>query len=201
MRSMAAGRRSSGISPARCWHFSLKPCPPKGGVVMKLEKEQLVEMYRRLLRIRVFEETAMELIKKGEVPGAAHTSIGQEGEIVGACMALRSDDLMVGNHRSHGHPIGKGSGMRRLMAELYGKVTGVNRGKGGSMHLADFSVGSLGETSIVGTGIPVAAGAGLGCQLLGDDRVCLCFFGDGAANSGAFHEGLNLASIWKLPVI
>jgi pyruvate dehydrogenase E1 component alpha subunit len=108
---------------------------------------------------------------------------------------------MVGNHRSHGHPIAKGAKLRGLMAELLGKKTGVNQGKGGSMHLADFSVGSLGETSIVGSGIPVAAGAALGAKMLGNGRVSLCFFGDGATNEGAFHEGLNLAAVWKLPVI
>jgi acetoin:2,6-dichlorophenolindophenol oxidoreductase subunit alpha len=179
----------------------VKPWVPKGGVVMKLEKEQLVEMYRRLLRIRLFDEAAVDLIKKGEVPGAAHTSIGQEGEIVGACMALRDDDYMVRNHRSHGHPIGKGADLKALMAELLGKKTGVDQGKGGSMHLADFSVGSVGETSIVGSGIPVAAGAALGAKMMGTDRVCLCFFGDGASNEGAFHEGINLAAVWKLPAI
>jgi len=168
---------------------------------MKLESEQLIEMYRRLLRIRIFDEAAVDLIKKGEIPGAAHTSIGQEGEIVGACMALRDDDYMVGNHRSHGHPIGKGADLKALMAELLGKKTGVNQGKGGSMHLADFKVGSVGETSIVGSGIPLAAGAALGAKMLGTDRVCLCFFGDGASNEGAFHEGINLAAVWKLPAI
>jgi acetoin:2,6-dichlorophenolindophenol oxidoreductase subunit alpha len=168
---------------------------------VNLEKQQLIEMYRRLLRIRLFDEAAVELIKKGEVPGAAHTSIGQEGEIVGACMALRDDDYMVGNHRSHGHPIGKGADLKALMGELLGRKTGVNQGKGGSMHLADFKVGSVGETSIVGSGIPVAAGAALGARMLGTDRVCLCFFGDGASNEGAFHEGINLAAVWKLPAI
>lgn len=173
----------------------------KKEVSMDLTKEQLVEMYRRMLRIRRFDEKAVELLTKGEIPGAVHTTIGQEGEVVGACMALRQDDYMVGNHRSHGHPIGKGADLKRLMAELMGKSTGVNRGKGGSMHLADFSVGSVGETSILGSGIPVAAGAALGARMMGTDRVCLCFFGDGASNEGTFHEGLNLAAIWKLPVI
>jgi acetoin:2,6-dichlorophenolindophenol oxidoreductase subunit alpha len=168
---------------------------------MDLTKEQLVEMYRRQLRIRRFDEKAMELLAKGEIPGSVHTTIGQEAEVVGACMALRRDDYMVGNHRSHGHPIGKGADLKGLMAELLGKRTGVNKGKGGSMHLADFSVGSVGETSIVGSGIPVAAGAALGAKMQGTDRVCLCFFGDGASNEGTFHEGLNLAAIWKLPVI
>lgn len=161
----------------------------------------MLEMARRILRIRRFEEAAAELSKNGVIPGALHLSIGQEGEIVGACMALRRDDYMAGNHRSHGHPIGKGANLGGLMAELMGKSTGVNRGKGGSMHLADFSVGSVGETSIVGSGIPLAAGAALGSQLLGQGRVALCFFGDGATNEGAFHEGLNLAAVWKLPVV
>ena len=166
-----------------------------------MDSELLIEMYRRLLRIRHFDEKVLELHSRAEFPGAAHASIGQEGEIVGACMALRPDDYMLGNHRSHGHPIGKGADLRGLMAELFGKATGVNGGKGGSMHLADFSVGSLGETSIVASGIPVAAGAGLAAKMLGTDQVCLCFFGDGASNEGAFHEGLNLAAIWSLPVI
>jgi pyruvate dehydrogenase E1 component alpha subunit len=108
---------------------------------------------------------------------------------------------MVGTHRSHGHPIGKGAKLDRLVAELMGKETGVDHGKGGSMHLSDFSVGSLGETSIVGSGLPVAAGAALGSKLQGTDRVTLCFFGDGASNQGTFHEALNLAAIWKLPVV
>jgi pyruvate dehydrogenase E1 component alpha subunit len=168
---------------------------------MELDQNRLIEMYRRLLRIRIFEETVVSLQGKGEFPGAAHTSIGQEGEIVGACMALRDDDYMVGNHRSHGHPIGKGADLRGLMAEVLGRKTGVDHGKGGSMHLADFKIGSLGETSIVGSGIPVAVGAALGSKMMGTGRVCLCFFGDGAANEGAFHEGLNLAAVWKLPAI
>lgn len=159
------------------------------------------ELYRRMVRIRTFEDEAGRLASKGEIPGALHTAAGQEGEVVGACMALRNDDYMVGNHRSHGHPIGKGAALGPLMAELYGKQTGVCRGKGGSMHLADFSVGSLGETSIVGSGLPVAVGAALGSKLAKNGRVTLCFFGDGASNEGTFHESLNLAAIWALPVI
>lgn len=160
-----------------------------------------LEIYRRMVRIRLFEESAERLQARGEVSGALHTATGQEGEIVGACMALDKEDYMVGNHRSHGHPIGKGAATDRLMAELLGRKTGVNQGKGGSMHLADFSVGSLGETSIVGSGLPVATGAALGAKMQGSGRVSLCFFGDGASNEGTFHESLNLASIWKLPVI
>jgi len=166
-----------------------------------LSRDTLLEMYRRMRRIRTFEDRAEEVHRNGEIPGTCHTSQGQEGEIVGACMALRLDDYMVGNHRSHGHPIGKGAKLDGLMAELLARKTGVCSGKGGSMHLADFSVGSLGETSIVGSGIPVAAGAALGAKMQGLDRVSLCFFGDGASNEGTFHEGINMAANWKLPVI
>jgi acetoin:2,6-dichlorophenolindophenol oxidoreductase subunit alpha len=168
---------------------------------LNLSQDTLLEMYRRMRRIRLFEDCAEEVHRNGEIRGSLHTSHGQEGEIVGACMALRIDDYMVGNHRSHGHPIGKGAKLDALMAELLGRKTGVCQGKGGSMHLADFSVGSLGETSIVGSGIPVAAGAGLGAKIRGTDQVSLCFFGDGASNEGTFHEGINMASNWKLPVI
>lgn len=166
-----------------------------------IQREILIEMYRRMQRIRLFESAAEEMHRKGEIQGSLHTSQGQEAEIVGACAALRADDYMVGNHRSHGHPIAKGARLPALMAELLGRSTGVCGGKGGSMHLADFSVGSLGETSIVGSGIPVAAGAALGAKLQKSGRVSLCFFGDGASNEGAFHEGLNFAAIWKLPVV
>jgi TPP-dependent pyruvate/acetoin dehydrogenase alpha subunit len=166
-----------------------------------IDPSLLAEMYRRMRRIRAFEDAADEMHRNSEIRGSLHTSHGQEGEIVGACIALRRDDYMVGNHRSHGHPIGKGASLPGLMAELLGKSGGVCGGKGGSMHLADFSVGSLGETSIVGSGIPVAAGAALGAKMQGLDRVSLCFFGDGASNEGTFHEGLNFAAIWKLPAI
>lgn len=159
------------------------------------------EMVRRMLRIRRFEAAAVDLLAKGEIAGGLHTTPGQEAAIVGACMALDTADYMVGTHRSHGHPIGKGAKLGPLMAELMGRVTGVNRGKGGSMHLSDFSVGSLGETSIVGSGLPVATGAALGAKMQKSGRVALCFFGDGASSEGTFHESLNIASIWKLPVI
>ena len=166
-----------------------------------IDVDFLLEAFRRMQRIRRFEDLVVALHQRGEIAGSIHTSQGQEGETVGACMALNIEDYMVGNHRSHGHPIGKGAKLGPLMAELLGKAMGVCGGKGGSMHLADFSVGSLGETSIVGSGLPVAAGAALGSKLLGDGRVSLCFFGDGASNQGTFHEALNMAAIWKLPVI
>lgn len=168
---------------------------------MELTEDQLLEAYRRMSRIRQFEETTKDLLLSGELYGAFHTSTGQEASIVGTCMALEDEDYMVGTHRSHGHPIGKGADIKGLMAELMGRVDGVNQGKGGSMHLSDFSVGSLGETSIVGSGLPVATGAGLGSKLQGDGRVTLCFFGDGSSNEGTFHESLNIASIWDLPVV
>ena len=168
---------------------------------MSVDQSLLLEMYRRMGLVRQFDEAVQKLFNSGRIPGSAHLSIGQEGEVVGACMALRDDDYMVGNHRSHGHPIGKGAGVNALMAEILGKSTGVNQGKGGSMHLADFSVGSLGESSIVGSGLPVAVGAALGSQMQGNDRVTLCFFGDGASNQGYFHEAMNMAALWKLPVV
>ncbi|WP_241255590.1 thiamine pyrophosphate-dependent dehydrogenase E1 component subunit alpha [Candidatus Protofrankia californiensis] len=166
-----------------------------------LSSERLIEMQRRMLRIRRFDERAVELHAKGLLPGPIHTSIGHEAAVVGACMALRGDDYMTGYHRSHGHPIGKGSQLAPLMAELLGKSTGVCRGKGGSLHLADFSAGSLGESGIVGGSLPIAVGVGLSAKMRGTDRVCLSFFGDGAANTGPFHEALNLAAIWRVPTV
>jgi len=166
-----------------------------------LQNDIEAEAYRRMLSIRGFEQAVARLIKEGEVAGAWHSSIGQEAAIVGACLALRKDDYMSGTHRSHGHPIGKGAEPKPLMAEILGKATGVCKGRGGSMHLTDTSVGSIGESAIVGGGIPLAAGAALSAQVRGTDQVALSFFGDGAVNEGAFHECLNMASIWKLPVI
>ena len=168
---------------------------------MKPDQSTLIEMYRRMLRIRYFDEAAGELKASGALPGPMHASTGQEAAAVGACMALRADDTMTGNHRSHGHPIAKGAALGPLMAELLGKRGGVCRGKGGSMHLADFGVGSLGESGIVGAGLPIATGAGLSAQVRGSEQVALCFFGDGASNCGTFHESLNMAALWKLPVI
>lgn len=168
---------------------------------MAFTEVQQREAYRRMLRIRKFEEEGTRLYKEGKIPGAYHASIGQEAAIVGACMALRDDDYIVGTHRSHGHPIGKGAKLDRLMAELMGKVTGICKGRGGSMHLADCSVGILGESAIVGGGIPLAAGAAMSAKIRGTDQVALSFFGDGAANQGTFHETLNMAAVWKLPAI
>jgi TPP-dependent pyruvate/acetoin dehydrogenase alpha subunit len=168
---------------------------------MSWTRAQQQEIYRRMMRIRKFEEGGTRLFKAGAIPGAYHSSIGQEATIVGACMALRDDDAMTGTHRSHGHPIGKGADLKALMAELMGKTTGICKGRGGSMHLADNTVGIIGESAIVGGGIPLATGVGLSAKVRGTDQVCLCFFGDGAVNQGTFHESLNMASLWKLPVI
>jgi TPP-dependent pyruvate/acetoin dehydrogenase alpha subunit len=169
---------------------------------MQLTQTQQLEAYRRMLRIRRFEEEGTRLFKAGRIPGAFHASIGHEATIVGACMALRdTNDFMTGTHRSHGHPIGKGAELKPLMAELMGKVTGICKGRGGSMHLADSKVGIIGESAIVGGGIPLATGCGLSAKVRGTDQVALCFFGDGAVNQGTFHESLNMASLWKLPVI
>jgi pyruvate dehydrogenase E1 component alpha subunit len=154
-----------------------------------------------MFRIRKFEEEGTLLYKQGEIDGSYHASIGQEAAIVGACMALSDDDYITGTHRSHGHPIGKGAKLGGLMAELLGRTTGICKGRGGSMHLADSSVGILGESAIVGGGIPLAAGAALSAKARGTRQVALTFFGDGAANQGTFHETINMAAVWKLPII
>jgi TPP-dependent pyruvate/acetoin dehydrogenase alpha subunit len=168
---------------------------------MSLTKAQQFEAYRRMLRIRRFEEEGTRLFNEGVIPGAYHGSIGQEAAIVGACLALRDDDSMTGTHRSHGHPIGKGADLKALMAELMGKQTGICKGRGGSMHLADNSVGIISESAIVGGGIPLATGVGLSAKVRKTDQVCLCFFGDGAVNQGTFHESINMGALWQLPVI
>lgn len=162
---------------------------------MTLSKANKLKMYQYMHRIRKFEEAVQAKQMY------SHLSIGQEAAIVGACMALRDDDYITGTHRSHGHPIAKGADLKPLMAELLGKATGICKGRGGSMHLADISLGIIGESAIVGGGIPLATGAGLSAQVRGSDQVSLCFFGDGASNQGTFHESINLAAIWKLPVV
>lgn len=162
---------------------------------MSLDPGQQLELFTRMLRIRKFEEA---LIAHNPV---GHLSIGQEAAIGGACLALRDDDYVTGTHRSHGHPIGKGAEIKPLMAEIFGKRTGICKGLGGSMHLTDTSRGLIAESAIVGGGFPIATGAGLSIQVRGTDQVSLCFFGDGATNQGTFSESVNMAAIWKLPVI
>jgi acetoin:2,6-dichlorophenolindophenol oxidoreductase subunit alpha len=152
-------------------------------------------------RIRRFEEAVDDLFARGLMHGTMHLSIGQEASATGACFALRDDDAITSTHRGHGHCIAKGADLERMMAELLAKETGYCRGRGGSMHIADVATGNLGANGIVGGGIPIAAGAGLAYRLQGLDRVVVSFFGDGATNEGAFHEAVNLAAIWRLPVI
>jgi pyruvate dehydrogenase E1 component alpha subunit len=166
-----------------------------------LEKEKMVEIYRKMLKIRLFEEKVFELYGQNLVPGTIHLYAGEEAVAVGVCENLRKDDYIVSTHRGHGHCLAKGASLDRTMAEIMGKETGYCKGKGGSMHIADFSVGMLGATAVVGAGIPIATGAGLSIKLRKTDQVVACFFGDGASNQGTFHEGLNMAAIWKLPVL
>ncbi|MFZ0965576.1 MAG: thiamine pyrophosphate-dependent dehydrogenase E1 component subunit alpha, partial [Candidatus Bathyarchaeia archaeon] len=158
-------------------------------------------MYKRMLEIRFFEEKVFDLYAQNLVPGTIHLYLGEEAVAVGVCSLLRKDDYITSTHRGHGHCIAKGAELKRTMAEILGKRTGYCKGKGGSMHIADFSIGMLGATAVVGAGIPIAVGAGLSAKLRKTDQVVACFFGEGASNQGTFHESINMASIWKLPVI
>jgi pyruvate dehydrogenase E1 component alpha subunit len=167
----------------------------------KIPAEVLLEMYRKMLLIRRFEERAIELYSEGLIPGLLHTYVGEEAVAVGVCQNLRNTDYITSTHRGHGHCIAKGADPKRMMAELMGKKTGYCKGKGGSMHIADFSKGILGAEAIVGAGLPIAVGAGLSLKMDKKDSVVVAFFGDGASNQGNFHECLNLASVWNLPVI
>ena len=162
---------------------------------------RLVGLYRTMARIRAFEETAVAAHKVGEIPGPLHVSIGQEAVAAGVCVNLRSDDRITSNHRGHGHAIAKGADPRRMMAELYGRANGYCRGKGGSMHIADFSVGMLGANGVVAGGISIAVGAAQGLKLQKSSAIVTCMFGDGAANRGPFLEGLNWAVLYRLPVL
>lgn len=168
---------------------------------LALENSFLLEMYRRMVLIRQYEDTINSLFLQGILPGTIHQAQGQEATAVGACMALRDDDYITTTHRPAGHCIAKGMSVKEMMAEMYGKATGSSHGKGGSMHLGDLRVGVVTALAIVGAGIPVTAGIGLAFKMKKTERVALAFFGDGAVNEGAFHEGANLAAIWKLPVI
>ena len=163
--------------------------------------DQLLEMYAAMLRVRLFEERARELYAGGRIPGFIHLSLGQEGVAVGVCAALRRDDYLLSTHRGHGHLIAKGGSLRALMAELYGKATGCCKGKGGSMHIADASVGYLGANGVLTAGCVLAPGVGLSIQMRKTDQVVVAIFGDGAANRGPFHEGVNLAALWRAPAV
>jgi pyruvate dehydrogenase E1 component alpha subunit len=162
---------------------------------------QLVDMLRMMLRIRQFDQRALELYREGVMRGTTHPYIGMEAVAVGACAALRPGDRITSTHRGHGHCLAKGGDPRLMMAELLGRASGYCKGKGGSMHIADVDAGILGANGIVGGGIGLATGAALASKLAGRDDVAVCFFGDGALNQGIFHEAANMAAIWRLPVI
>ncbi len=168
---------------------------------MPIAREDIISLYETMLTIRRFEERVAADYAQGAIPGFIHSYIGQEAVAAGVCAHLRPDDRIVSNHRGHGHCIAKGADLGRMMAEIRGRITGYCKGKGGSMHIADFAVGMLGANGIVCAGLPIAVGAALAAQLEGGDRVAVVFFGDGASNEGGFHECLNLASIWRLPIL
>ena len=168
---------------------------------MDVSHHRLLSMYARMLRIRHFETRVSEEFAKGNINGAVHLYLGEEAVAVGACAALEDDDYITSTHRGHGHIIAKGGDVRRMMAELFGRSTGYAKGKGGSMHIAHPPLGILGADGIVGGGLPVATGAGMSSKLLKTGRVAVCFFGDGATNQGTFHEAINIASAFSLPVV
>jgi pyruvate dehydrogenase E1 component alpha subunit len=168
----------------------------------EFNQELILRLYRTMYAIRSFEEKVSELAGMGMIPGfMIHLYVGQEAIAAGVCAALRDDDYIVSTHRGHGHLIAKGASLDRMMAELQGKETGYCRGRGGSMHITSVEVGGLGANGIVGAGLVIAPGAALSSRMRGTDQVTACFFGDGASNQGTFHEGLNLAATWKLPVV
>src|SRR5687767_15141661 len=163
--------------------------------------ERLIHFYRQMIKIRLFEEQVNQLYLSAKMPGLAHLYIGEEAVAVGVCEALRSDDYITSTHRGHGHCIAKGAALDRMFAELLGKEAGYCRGKGGSMHIADMDTGNLGANAIVGGSTGIATGAALSAKMRGSDQVAVCFFGDGALGQGLLYESMNMAALWKLPVI
>jgi len=168
---------------------------------MATDSKTQLAMYRTMVTIRQFETMAGEYFAAGQIPGFIHLSIGQEGSSTGVCSCLRPDDYVATTHRGHGHMIAKGADVKRMVAELFGKATGYCKGKGGSMHIADFSIGILGANGVVAGGLPLICGAGLSIKLRKTDQAAVVFFGDGAANRGPVHEAMNLAAVWRLPVL
>jgi acetoin:2,6-dichlorophenolindophenol oxidoreductase subunit alpha len=165
------------------------------------DSELLLHLYREMLLIRRFEERVAREFSAGNIPGVVHLYAGEEGCAVGVCAQLRPSDVITSTHRGHGHCLAKGADLKAMVAELMGRSTGICRGKGGSMHIAEVNKGILGANGIVGAGLPLACGAALAAQYRGSDDVAVSFFGDGAANIGSFNEALNLAAVWKLPVV
>ena len=168
---------------------------------MNISKEESIHLLRQMLQIRYFEEKVMELLSRNLVTGASHLYAGEEAVAVGACSVIKEDDFITSTHRGHGHCIAKGGKLNLMLAELCGKATGYCRGRGGSMHIADVTAGNLGANGLVGGSIPIAPGAALSCKMRKSGQIVLCFFGDGASNQGVFHESLNMAATWKLPVV
>jgi len=168
---------------------------------MTNQNEEYLGYYRTMVTIRQFETLAGRLYAAGKIPGFIHLSIGQEASAVGVCSCLRDDDYLTTTHRGHGHMIAKGADLNKMVAELFGKKTGYCKGKGGSMHIADFSLGILGANGVVAGGLSIIAGAGFSIKMRKTDQAAVCFFGDGASNRGPVHEVMNLASVWKLPII
>ncbi len=167
----------------------------------QVDKQTVLELYRTMTRLRTFELKVQEVYRAGDLPGFVHLYVGEEAVATGVCAHLKRDDFVYSTHRGHGHALAKGVPGREVMAELWGKSTGCSAGRGGSMHLYASDYGFMGTNGIVGSGIPLSAGAALSAQLRQSGQVAVCFFGDGASNSGSFYEGINLASIWSLPVV
>jgi TPP-dependent pyruvate/acetoin dehydrogenase alpha subunit len=167
----------------------------------RVSEDVLRGFFREMLLIRRFEQKVEERFRAGELPGFLHVAIGQEASATGVCAALEREDVIASTHRAHGHAIAKGTPVERIMAELYGKVEGCSHGFGGSMHLYDLEVGNLGANAVVAGGIPAIVGAALAFQMRGEERVAVAFFGDGATNTGTFHESLNLGQLWKVPAV
>jgi len=168
---------------------------------MKYDVTFLKSLYRRMIQIRLFEDKIGELFLAGEIPGFVHLYVGEEAIAVGVCANLTPQDYITSTHRGHGHCIAKGANIGPMMGEIFGKRTGYCKGKGGSMHIADFAVGMLGANGVVGGGYTLAVGAALAAKMRKTDQVAVCFFGDGASNRGTFHEALNMASVWNVPAV
>jgi acetoin:2,6-dichlorophenolindophenol oxidoreductase subunit alpha len=184
--------------------MSVTPTPVQaeaGADFGAVDREQWLHIYEQMVKIRQFEENANELYLRRIMPGLTHLYIGEEAVAVGVCEALRKDDYITSTHRGHGHCVAKGASLDRMFAELLGKEAGYCRGKGGSMHIADQETGNLGANAIVGGSAGIATGAGLSIKMRGTDQVAVCFFGDGALGQGLLYESMNMAQLWKLPVI
>jgi acetoin:2,6-dichlorophenolindophenol oxidoreductase subunit alpha len=179
----------------------VKESPLTTPSAVDLDADAMVDLYKQMVRIREFETLVNQLFLAGKVPGFVHLYSGEEAVAVGVMANLRKDDFIASTHRGHGHVIAKGGDVRRMIAELFGRTTGYCKGKGGSMHIADFEQGMLGANGIVGAGIPLATGAAFACKYKGNDAVGVSFFSDGATNRATFHEALNLAAVWNLPAI